>query len=165
MKVAFAPAILLSNLSSLSGKEPSSPFPLFHPLLRHSFRRTTAGNVTMDKEGNNKMTHNWWELGMADSVLDEVALYFLGQAWYQNSDVSEVLETMYRVNQSDPYVSWPNEWFVTADRMETLGTVSEADGHFLSAGKVSSSRILVECNVSSLSWVISCRDCSNFRSV
>jgi hypothetical protein len=60
--------------------------------------------------------HNWWELGMADEVLDEVALYYLGQTWHQSADVAEVLDAMYRTNSSDPS-SWTTEFRKLAERM------------------------------------------------
>lgn len=70
---------------------------------------------------------NWWEFGLADPILDEVALYHLGQTWYQNADVADVLETVYRTNNSDPW-SWTNEWRKTAARMESLAEESEEGG-------------------------------------
>jgi hypothetical protein len=74
-------------------------------------------------------SHNWWEFGLTDSVLDEVALYHMGQAWYRNADVGDVLETIYRTNNSDPW-SWTNEWRKTAARMESLAKESEQGGEF-----------------------------------
>ena len=70
--------------------------------------------------------HNWWEFGLGDPVLDEVALYYLGQSWYQNADVADVLSTVYRVNTSDPW-SWTMEWRETAKRMELLAEQSTSD--------------------------------------
>ena len=70
---------------------------------------------------------NWWDFGLADSVLNEVALYHLGQTWYQNADVADVLETIYRTNNSDPW-SWTTEWRKTAARMEFLAKESEEGG-------------------------------------
>jgi len=74
----------------------------------------------------------WWEFGMADPVLDEVSLYYLGQSWFQATDVAEVLETMGRVDREDP-LSWEVEWNITADRLATLGADSEQAGHDLTA--------------------------------
>lgn len=70
---------------------------------------------------------NWWEFGLADPVLDEIALYYLGQTWQQSSDVAEVLETLSRLNNSDPW-SWTTEWKKTAERLETLGKDTETAG-------------------------------------
>jgi len=70
---------------------------------------------------------DWWELGMGDEVLDEVALYYLGHAWFQGADVADVLDTIYRVNISDPW-SWTTQWRQTANRMERLAKESEEDG-------------------------------------
>jgi len=70
---------------------------------------------------------NWFDFGLADAVLDEVALYFLGQTWYQAADVAEVLETIHRTNNSDPW-SWTMEWRETAMRLETLGDDEKVAG-------------------------------------
>jgi len=84
------------------------------------------------QEVNNSKNNskNWWELGMGDEILDEVALYYLGQAWYQGADVADVLDTIYRVNVSDPW-SWTMEWRKTANRMERLAQESEVGGKLL----------------------------------
>jgi hypothetical protein len=72
-------------------------------------------------------SHNWWDFGLTDSVLNEVALYYLGQTWYRNADVGDVLETIHRTNNSDPW-SWTNAWRKTAARMESLAEESEQGG-------------------------------------
>lgn len=66
---------------------------------------------------------------MADPVLDEVALYFLGHAWFQGSDIAECLETMYRTSVDDIW-SWTNEWRKTAQRIEALAKSSEDAGNY-----------------------------------
>jgi hypothetical protein len=77
--------------------------------------------------GLQENSSNWWDFGLADPILNEVALYHLGQTWYQNADVGDVLETIYRTNNSDPW-SWTNEWRKTAARMESLAKESEEGG-------------------------------------
>ena len=66
---------------------------------------------------------------MSDPVLDEVALYYLGHAWFQGSDVAECLETMYRSNNApdDPW-SWTLAWRQTAERLLTLAQAAEESG-------------------------------------
>jgi hypothetical protein len=66
---------------------------------------------------------NWWEFDLGDPVLDETALYYLGQSYYGNADVADVLETIHRVNVSDPW-SWTEEWRKTAKRMDDLAQES-----------------------------------------
>lgn len=62
---------------------------------------------------------NWWEFGLADPVLNEVALYYLGQSWHRSADVADVLSTIYATNNSDMW-SWTMQWRKTAQRMERL---------------------------------------------
>ena len=46
-------------------------------------------------EGDTATTpHNWWEFGLGDPILDEIALFYLGHTYMQGADVAEVLETM-----------------------------------------------------------------------
>jgi dienelactone hydrolase len=71
---------------------------------------------------------------MADPVLDQVVLFYLGEVWHQSADVGEVLQTAARVDGSDPY-SWPREWRKTSDRLLALARQSEAAGHPLSASQ------------------------------
>jgi hypothetical protein len=68
---------------------------------------------------------------MADEVLNEVALYYLGQTWHQSADVAEVLDAMYRTNSSDP-LSWTTEFRKLAERMIALASESEDAGMYLS---------------------------------
>jgi hypothetical protein len=84
-----------------------------------------------DQHNNNNNNNNWWELGMADEVLDEVALYYLGQTWHQSADVAEVLDAMHRTNSSDPS-SWTTEFRKLAERMIALASESEDAGMYVS---------------------------------
>lgn len=70
----------------------------------------------------------WWDLGMADPVLNEVALYYLGQAWMGATDVAEVLETLSRVPPDDER-GWTVAFQQTSKRLRALAEASEADGH------------------------------------
>lgn len=56
------------------------------------------------------------------------------KAWYQATDVSEMLETFSRCNASDPW-SWSQEFFKTSDRLERLAVESAEAGHHRSAGQ------------------------------
>ena len=80
-------------------------------------------------ENNDGATKNWWEFGMADPILDEIALFYLGHTWFQGADIGEVLETMYRTNHSDPW-SWHTEFTKTAERLEDVGKTFEEEGKF-----------------------------------
>lgn len=75
----------------------------------------------------------WWDLGLADDILNEVGLYYLGQAYYAAADIGEVLETFSRVNASDPW-SWSVQWRKTANRLEGLAKESSNAGNHRSAG-------------------------------
>lgn len=72
---------------------------------------------------------NWWEFELGDPVLDEVALYYLGQTWHQAGDAAEVLETLGRHNNTDKS-SWTKEWRKTAERLEKLGDKERSAGAF-----------------------------------
>jgi hypothetical protein len=101
-------------------------------ILRH--RHLIENSTTTEPEiADNSTTpvyqKNWWELGLTDEILDEVGLYYLGQAWYQASDIGEVLETMSRVDPNDKW-SWSQEFFKTATRMEALGKESADAGEY-----------------------------------
>src|SRR5688572_21259814 len=76
----------------------------------------------------------WYQFGMNDPVLDSIVLHYLGQAWHQSADVSEVLETAGRVNPSESG-SWSREWRKTAERVGAAGEASAANGHALSASQ------------------------------
>jgi Prolyl oligopeptidase family len=74
----------------------------------------------------------WYQFGFQDPVLDSVALFYLGEAWQQSTDVGEVLETLGRVDETDP-TSWTREWRKTAERLEAVARQSEQAGHAISA--------------------------------
>jgi pimeloyl-ACP methyl ester carboxylesterase len=76
---------------------------------------------------------SWWEFGLADPILDEIALHYLGQVWHQSADVGEVLETLSRVDAEDP-TSWTRAWRESAERLAEVAAASEAEGHAISAG-------------------------------
>lgn len=68
----------------------------------------------------------WYDLGMSDSVLNEVTVYYLGQTWYKGADIGEVLSTVRRV--TDDGWSWTMEWRQTAARLEALAEESLQGG-------------------------------------
>ncbi len=79
----------------------------------------------------------WYELGMmGDDVLDQVLLFYLGEAWTGMTDTGEILETAGRVDVRDPY-SWAREWRKTAERLDRAALETEQAGHELSAGELS----------------------------
>jgi pimeloyl-ACP methyl ester carboxylesterase len=63
-----------------------------------------------------------------------VVCYMIGHTYFQGSDIGEVLETIYRTNNSDPY-SWYLEFTKTAERLETVANQFEEEGHDRSAGQ------------------------------
>lgn len=76
----------------------------------------------------------WYELGMmADPILDQVLLFYLGSVRQGLADVGECLDTASRVDPGDER-SWPREWRKTAERLSRQAAASEARGHRLSAG-------------------------------
>jgi alpha-beta hydrolase superfamily lysophospholipase len=78
----------------------------------------------------------WYQLDwMADPILDQVLLFYLGHTWQQMSDVGECLDTASRVDPTDPR-SWTREWTVTADRLSAAADTCEAHGHLVSAGEI-----------------------------
>ena len=80
----------------------------------------------MEPEG--PAARDWWDLGMADPVLNEVALYYLGQAWMGATDVSEMLETLTRVDPADER-GWTTAFQQTSRRLRALAEASEEAGH------------------------------------
>ncbi|MBX2798355.1 MAG: alpha/beta fold hydrolase [Myxococcales bacterium] len=78
------------------------------------------------------LSRAWWEFGLIDPVMDQIALHYLGQAWHQSADVAEVLETIGRVDSTDRE-SWTHQWRATAERLEAVATSSEESGHARSA--------------------------------
>jgi hypothetical protein len=75
---------------------------------------------------------DWWDFGFGDYVLNENVLLYLGHAWSQSADASEVLETASRVDESDPD-SWTREFQKTAERLMAVGRASEKKRHAISA--------------------------------
>lgn len=77
----------------------------------------------------------WYELGMmADPILDQVLLFYLGEAWAGMTDINECLQTASRVKKNDPD-SWTREWRATAERLHTTADRLVTEGHDLSAGQ------------------------------
>jgi pimeloyl-ACP methyl ester carboxylesterase len=77
----------------------------------------------------------WYELGMmADPILDQVLLFYLGEAWTGMTDINECLETASRVDNGDPE-SWAREWRKTAERLHGEADRRLAAGHRQSAGE------------------------------
>lgn len=112
--------VLASSAVTMASAQDTTP-----PATDSSLKTTTPAT---------QQTHNWWEFGLADPVLDEVALYYLGQSWHRSADVADVLETIYRTNNTDPW-SWTMEWRKTAQRMEHLAQESLDGGHDLTASQ------------------------------
>jgi alpha-beta hydrolase superfamily lysophospholipase len=83
-----------------------------------------------------KPPKKWYQLGaMSDEILDQVVLFYLGEAWAGMTDIGEVLETARRVDAKDPR-SWTREWRKTAERLERAAGEAERAGHDLSAGEL-----------------------------
>jgi len=76
----------------------------------------------------------WYQFGFKDEVLNQIALFYLGHVWDQSADAGEVLETLGRIDESDP-VSWSREWRKTAERLGNVAQESERTGHPLSAAQ------------------------------
>lgn len=76
---------------------------------------------------------SWWELGMADAFLDELVLYYLGNAAHGGTEVAEVLQTAARITDDSP-ATWNQQWQTTAERLREVAEASEAAGHLISAG-------------------------------
>ncbi|WP_394846178.1 alpha/beta hydrolase [Pendulispora brunnea] len=94
---------------------------------------TDAGDMSKPDAGA-PGTRAWYQFGFKDEVLDQIVLFYLGHVWDQSADAGEVLETVGRVNESDP-ASWAREWRKTAERLGTLAQESERTGHPLSAAQ------------------------------
>jgi len=79
--------------------------------------------------------HTWYELGMmADPILDQVLLFYLGEAWTGMTDINECLETASRVKKDDPD-SWTREWRQTAERLHGTADRLASEGRTFSAGE------------------------------
>ncbi len=77
----------------------------------------------------------WYELNrMADPVLDQVFLFYLGEAWTGMTDINECLQTASRVKKDDPD-SWTREWRKTAERLNATADQLVQEGHTNSAGQ------------------------------
>ncbi|MBN1838346.1 MAG: alpha/beta fold hydrolase [Spirochaetales bacterium] len=78
---------------------------------------------------------SWYELGMmSDPILDQVLLFYLGEAWTGMTDINECLETAARVDPGDPE-SWAREWRKTAERLHAEADRLLGEGHRESAGE------------------------------
>ncbi|MCX7786486.1 MAG: alpha/beta fold hydrolase [Spirochaetes bacterium] len=78
---------------------------------------------------------NWYKLNrMADPILDQVLLFYLGEAWAKMTDINECLQTASRVSKEDPE-SWAREWRKTAERLHVLADSLLSKGHRKSAGE------------------------------
>lgn len=99
----------------------------------------TAGTPTRGARTN---THKepaarrpWYELRMMpDPILDQVLLFYLGEARMGMTDIGEVLDTASRVTAEDEH-SWTREWARTAERLRTAAETGEKAGHRLGAGE------------------------------
>jgi pimeloyl-ACP methyl ester carboxylesterase len=79
--------------------------------------------------------HPWYDLRMMpDPILDQVLLFYLGEARMGMTDVGEVLDTASRVKADDEY-SWTREWERTAERLRAAAEAGEKAGHPLGAGE------------------------------
>jgi alpha-beta hydrolase superfamily lysophospholipase len=77
----------------------------------------------------------WYELNMtADPILDQVLLFYLGEAWAGMTDINECLRTAARVDKKDPD-SWTREWRATAERLNATADRLVQEGHSSSAGQ------------------------------
>lgn len=82
-----------------------------------------------------KPEKKWYELGMmADPILDQVLLFYLGEAWAGMTDINECLETASRIEKNDSE-SWSREWRKTAERLLAEADKLLALGHRESAGE------------------------------
>ncbi len=94
----------------------------------------TASCAAGRQEGE-EAEKKWYELGMmADPILDQVLLFYLGEAWTGMTDINECLETASRVDRDDPE-SWAREWRKTAARLHREADRLLAAGHRESAGE------------------------------
>lgn len=114
--------------------------------VRSRRRRWIAGLLALALAGGaalvaaraagSKPPRKWYQLdAMSDEILDQVVLFYLGEAWAGLTDVGEVLETAKRVDAGDPR-SWTREWRKTAERLERAAAEAERAGHALSAGEL-----------------------------
>lgn len=77
----------------------------------------------------------WYELQMmADPILDQTLLYYLGMSWQNMTDIGECLATAATVEAGDP-AAWSRAWHATALRLERIGDDCRDQGHRISAGE------------------------------
>jgi pimeloyl-ACP methyl ester carboxylesterase len=76
----------------------------------------------------------WYELGMSDPILDQVLLFYLGEAVTGMTDIGECLEAASRIDKDDSW-SWALEWEKTADRLTKRATEAEAGKDLRTAGQ------------------------------
>ncbi len=97
---------------------------------------STAPDAAPGSTGSGQATgHPWYDLRMMpDPILDQVLLFYLGEARMGMTDVGEVLDTVSRVKADDEY-SWTREWEKTAERLRAAAEAGEKAGHRLGAGQ------------------------------
>ncbi len=77
----------------------------------------------------------WYELEMmADPILDQTLLFYLGQSWQNMTDIGECLATAAAVDPTDP-TGWSRAWAATAARLEGVARDCHDRGHEVSAGE------------------------------
>ncbi|HOX31274.1 MAG TPA: alpha/beta fold hydrolase [Spirochaetales bacterium] len=86
-------------------------------------------------EAGPKAPKPWHQLDMmADPILDQVLLFYLGEAWTGMTDVGECLETASRVRDDEPW-SWTRAWKASASRLAGEAAKAEAGGQLRTAGQ------------------------------
>jgi dienelactone hydrolase len=96
-----------------------------------------AGVAGLSAQGQPTATpvKSWYDLDlMSDPILNQVLLFYLGEAWTGMTDIGECLETASRVEKGDPW-SWTLAWEKTADRLAKLGAEAEAGKLIRTAGQ------------------------------
>lgn len=77
----------------------------------------------------------WYELQMmADPILDQTLLFYLGMSWQNMTDIGECLATAATVEAGDP-AAWSRAWHATALRLERVADDCRDQGHRISAGE------------------------------
>lgn len=77
----------------------------------------------------------WYELQMmADPILDQTLLFYLGMSWQNMTDIGECLATAATVEAGDP-AAWSRSWHATALRLERVADDCRDQGHRISAGE------------------------------
>jgi pimeloyl-ACP methyl ester carboxylesterase len=112
-------------VSTLAALDLGFPGPLTYPLAGKSPAHAAA------KQGATPWyAHEF----IADDLMNERVLFFLGHAWQRMADLGEVLDTVSRIEASNT-AQWRAEWFQTADRLLAVAQASETAGHTISAGE------------------------------